>query len=93
MNEDLLTQRIDEVLHYIWDPLGVKNVPEARDEYSSYVGTVVRMVVDGRSVQDIADYLISVEIEAMGLDPVRDPSGRHIEISKLLLDWAAFSKK
>jgi|GEM_PF-7106682 len=26
-----LHQRIDEILHYLWDPIGVAHVPDARD--------------------------------------------------------------
>jgi hypothetical protein len=32
-----LYRRIDEVVHYLWDPIGVSDVPEARDEYHSYL--------------------------------------------------------
>jgi hypothetical protein len=37
--QDLLT-RINEVLHYIWDPIAVRGEPNARDEYDSYVPPV-----------------------------------------------------
>jgi hypothetical protein len=36
-HQDELYRRTDEVLHYIWDPIGVAGVPEARDEYDSYL--------------------------------------------------------
>lgn len=52
-----LLRRIDEVLHYRWDPIGVAGVPQARDEYESYVPQVFQLLketVDGR---DVADYL------------------------------------
>ena len=32
--------RVGEVLHYLWDPIGVSGVPQARDEYDSYVPQV-----------------------------------------------------
>ena len=38
---DELHRRTDEVLHYIWDPIGVSGVPTARDEYSGYVPRLV----------------------------------------------------
>lgn len=28
-----LYRAVDEVLHFIWDPIGVRGFPEARDEY------------------------------------------------------------
>ncbi len=36
-----LTSRISEVLHYTWDPIGVRGDPHARDEYDSYVPDVL----------------------------------------------------
>jgi len=35
--ENELRQRTDEVLHYLWDPIGVAGAPGARDEYWSYL--------------------------------------------------------
>lgn len=32
-----LCLRINEVLYYVWDPIGVADTPRARDEYDSYV--------------------------------------------------------
>jgi hypothetical protein len=36
--------RVDELLHYIWDPIGIAASTGARDEYDSYVPTVVKML-------------------------------------------------
>lgn len=32
-----LYRRVDEVLFYVWDPIGVANSPAARDEYYGYL--------------------------------------------------------
>ena len=42
-----LYRRCDEVLHYLWDPIGVKGCPGARDEYDSYVPQVFSLVLKG----------------------------------------------
>ena len=34
--DEELYRRVDEVLHYLWDPIGVAGIPEARDEYYGY---------------------------------------------------------
>ena len=39
-----LYRATDEVLHYIWDPIGVSDAPNARDEYSSYLPQVFKML-------------------------------------------------
>ncbi len=35
--ENELYRRTHEVLHYIWDPVGVSDEPRARDEYQGYL--------------------------------------------------------
>jgi hypothetical protein len=36
MKKNNLESAINEVLHYIWDPIGIQDMPAARDEYESY---------------------------------------------------------
>ena len=47
-------QRVDEVLHYIWDPIGVSEIPVARDEYHSYTPQVFSLLLKGATAKDIA---------------------------------------
>jgi len=68
-NENALYQRIDEVLHYIWDSIGVSGSPCARDEYYAYLPQVFNMILNTENPVLIVDYLISVEEHAMGLRP------------------------
>lgn len=71
-SSDELETRVDEVLYYIWDPIGVSEEPFARGEYRSYVPTVLRRVKDGYSATEIADYLCKIELESMALSPNRE---------------------
>lgn len=50
-----------------WDPIGGAKVPEAQDEYDSYVGPVYRLLVSGASDADLIEYLYSTETDTMGL--------------------------
>jgi hypothetical protein len=60
--------RIREVLMREWDPIGVSGVPEAADEYDSYVGEVYMMLMQGRaSSEAIAAYLFDIATRHMGL--------------------------
>jgi hypothetical protein len=52
-----LFQRCGEVLHYIWDPIGVAGIPQARDEYDSYVPQVVGRVRSSATPEEIASHL------------------------------------
>jgi hypothetical protein len=48
-------------------PIGIQNVPEAQDEYDTYVSSVYQLLVSGKPEYEIFDYLWQVETEHMGL--------------------------
>jgi hypothetical protein len=56
----------DEALYYIWDPVGVAGVPEARDEYYAYLPHVFGLV-KARQRPELLRYLRDVSEEHMGL--------------------------
>jgi len=60
-------QKINRVLQNEWDPIGVADVPEAQDEYESYVPQIYAMLIRGRPVREIFDYLWRAETQHMGL--------------------------
>ena len=51
-----------------WDPIGVADVPQARDEYDSYVGGVYRVLASGGSLAEIEAHLRDIEVRMMGWD-------------------------
>ena len=65
--ETELYKRCDEVLHYIWDPIGVAGAPGARDEYHSYLPKVFALVRDNANPKDIVAHLTTIEEKSMGL--------------------------
>ena len=84
LNKDL-RQRVDEVLHCIWDPIGVSGVPEARDEYAGYVLPVVGLLNSGESAETIAKYLFDVVTDRMGLT---GNLAHDREVAEVLTNWA-----
>jgi hypothetical protein len=66
-----LYSRVDEVLHYLWDPIGVAGSPGARDEYYSYLPKIYEYVL-GNSEDAIADELYRIEKEMMGLESKKE---------------------
>jgi hypothetical protein len=53
-----------------WDPIGVRDVPEASDEYDRYVGEVYVMLMDERASEAaINTYLFKTATGHMGLSP------------------------
>lgn len=84
-DQDLALYRaVDEVLHYVWDPIGVGRCPQAREEYRGYLPQVFGMLRDGVEEAAIAAYLTSVTEKQMGLT-ARPDCDR--EVARILLDW------
>jgi hypothetical protein len=62
--------RVRQALMEHWDPIGVRNTPEASDEYDRYVGEVYVMLMDDRASEAaINSYLYATATEYMGLSP------------------------
>jgi hypothetical protein len=60
--------RVRELLMREWDPIGVAGIPEAADEYDTYVGKVyVMLMVERASSEVIAAYLFDVATKHMGM--------------------------
>ncbi len=62
-----------------WDPIGVKDVPEVRDEYDSYAPHVYTLLTTGRPQHELYDYLWRLETEHMGLKGDRQATARFAE--------------
>lgn len=79
-----LYRAVDEVLHYVWDPIGVSGTPQARDEYHGYLPAVFGMLRDGADEAKVTAYLTSITTERMGLSarPEHDRA-----VARVLLDW------
>jgi|GEM_PF-915568 len=61
-------QLIDEILWKDWDPIGVNDMPEARDEYRSYVSKLLDLNITGAKYEVMAQHLFQLEIGHMGLN-------------------------
>ena len=74
-----------------WDPIGVFDVPDAADEYDSYVNGVYRLLIRREPIGSIIDYLWKAETQQMGLcgDPSR--TKRVAERLVSLVDRSLFS--
>ncbi len=78
-----LYRQTDEILHYMWDPIGVAGHAEARDEYRSYLPQVFQMVLKNETKEKIASHLIEIEKNNMGLTPKKEAA---LEIADFLLN-------
>ena len=67
-----IQERIKQVLLHEWDPIGVSDIPEAQDEYDSYVGGIYRLLASGASEYQIIERLYNLETVSMGLTGNRE---------------------
>ena len=75
---------VRRVLTEEWDPIGVREIASAADEYGAYVGRVGRMLHEGASTEEIAHYLRYVRIERMGLASQHRPEE---DVAATLVEW------
>lgn len=68
----------------LWDPIGVRGVPEAIDEYDTYAGRIANSIRAGADVGDVAAMLSDARTDAMGLsaDPATDAAA-----AAAIIDW------
>lgn len=85
-----LFRRVDEVLHYVWDPIGVAGTPDACDEYDSYAPHVFSMLLHEAPSAEIAQFLVTTETEAMGLSGSEGIQERADEVVEILETWRDF---
>jgi len=61
-----IQEAIGRILLQDWDPIGIRDVPEAQDEYDGYVGGVYGLLASGASPQAVAQHLCGIERNSMG---------------------------
>ena len=79
-----LCRRVDEVLYYAWDPIGVSRCPAARDEYQAYLPKVLALLHEDVGASSVAAYLDGIATARMGLEARPEHSMR---VAQLLLEW------
>lgn len=62
----LLYKKIDDILWFDWDPIGINNIAP-RDEYQSYVPEIFGLVKASADRQEIAKRLFKLETDNMGM--------------------------
>lgn len=83
-NVSELSSRIGEVLHYLWDPIGITGVVMARDEYDMYIPLALARLQDSPSAELLADLLTQIEDQRMGLTPNREKA---MQAAVVAADW------
>ena len=81
MSDDTSLRMIQIALHWAWDPIGIRGLEEAADEYDMYAPRVLEMLKTDAPVEQIADYLTNVVRDRMEL-PARPE--RDVDVSSML---------
>ena len=77
---------VKAVLHWFWDPIGVRGVDEAVGEYDDYAAAVLELLDRASTDEEIAAYLSTIESERMGLPSHGD---RNEDVAALLRELFA----
>ncbi len=62
-----MERQVRDVLMNVWDPIGVKDEAACADEYDSYVGPVLGLLIRKESDEKIARHLAEIVTHRMGL--------------------------
>lgn len=77
-------RQLESVLLHYWDPIGVGDTPEAQNEYRGYVRGVYDVAVETRSARAVAEHLVKMEREHMGLSGRRQWQARLAVAQKIV---------
>lgn len=70
---------IRTILMESWDPIGVADIPEAADEYDSYIGQIFGLLIRREPTWKLVEFLWWAETENMGLAGSRHHTERVAE--------------
>lgn len=59
--------RLREIGWSRWDPIGLKDMNWAPDEYDSYLLQAAGLLWNGATAEEVTDYLVTIELAHMGL--------------------------
>jgi hypothetical protein len=62
-----LQDAIGQVLVRDWDPISVADVPQAQDEYDSYISQIYGLLIRREPRHNLVDFLWWAETQNMGL--------------------------
>ncbi|UZK65663.1 hypothetical protein [Sphingomonas sp. M1-B02] len=89
MSDDTALRTVQIVLHWAWDPIGVRGIKEAADEYDMYATRVLELLEADAPDERISDYLTSVVRDRMGL---AEDTDRDKDVSLMLRQLYAIGR-
>jgi hypothetical protein len=80
-------RELRQLVHEVWDPIGVRDIPEAQSEYDDYVGGIISRLHKGADPATIADYLSWAQ-DRMGL---AKPANELRDVAERITAWYSAS--
>lgn len=71
---------IRKILLTEWDPIGVRDVAAAQDEYDAYVDAIAAALVADASIDELATHLLRIEGKFLETPPNQERARRVAEI-------------
>ena len=62
-----LWHQVDEILWNDWDPIGVNDSEEARDEYYSYISSIMKLLKSNCDSYKLSNHLHQLRTNSIGL--------------------------
>jgi regulator of sirC expression with transglutaminase-like and TPR domain len=82
-------ETIDSILLWDWDPIGIADISLARDEYQNYTKTLQSLLAQRAQKEMIAQILVEIERNEMGLTGDLPRALRVAEKLLKLKPWAS----
>ena len=81
-----ISQSLDEILHYVWDPIGIAGQSGMRNEYHTYATHAYALLKNNATSDEIRRYLTMIEREQME-NSITEQKIEHIDfVVRLLVD-------
>jgi hypothetical protein len=80
----LLQTQIRGVLLNTWDPIGIKDEPNAQNEYDCCIDSIYDLLVRGVPDSDLLDYLHWAVNEHIGLDASREDMQETVDALRII---------
>jgi hypothetical protein len=77
-------QELRRLLMTYWDPIGVNGIPEASDEYDTYLGPLAKKLREGADARGVCEYLFEIQSKWMEI-PAR--ADQLADVSERVTDW------
>jgi hypothetical protein len=80
-------RELRRILMEEWDPIGVRGIPEANDEYDAYLGQIGSLLRADATADEISAYLLDVEEARMGFERSAARRTRADAVAARLRTW------